>query len=457
MEINYQNQKIEKIHGFLDELVKRINPGVLLLLVALITMIIANSDWHQWYESLWKTNLFFGTENFNLFSAHGHAFTTLEFVNDALMVIFFFTVGLEIKREILVGELSSFRQAILPIIAAFGGMIVPVLVFLTVGKFQAFSPEEMRGIAIPMATDIAFSLGILSLLGKRVPLSLKIFLLAFATADDIGGIAVIAIFYSQFTTASFIYLIISVFLFGILIIGNRLRINSKPFYTIVGIAIWYLFLQAGIHPTIAGVLVAFTIPAKPHLNVKRFTQGIQRDLGIIRETIPTDGKENKGDVVLSNKQIKYLSRIESATNMVISPLQGFENNLNNLVTYLIMPLFAFANAGVVFNTSNPTIFSGVTFAIILALVVGKLVGIYSFTWLSVKLKIGRLSAGMTWKNMFALSLLGGIGFTVALFLGGLSYTLGSELLNQAKLGVIIGSIVSGILGYFMLRMVLNKK
>jgi len=457
MEINYQNQKIEKIHGFLDELVKRINPGVLLLLVALITMIIANSDWHQWYESLWKTNLFFGTENFNLFSAHGHAFTTLEFVNDALMVIFFFTVGLEIKREILVGELSSFRQAILPIIAAFGGMIVPVLVFLTVGKFQAFSPEEMRGMAIPMATDIAFSLGILSLLGKRVPLSLKIFLLAFATVDDIGGIAVIAIFYSQFTTASFIYLIISVFLFGILIIGNRLRINSKPFYTIVGIAIWYLFLQAGIHPTIAGVLVAFTIPAKPHLNVKRFTQGIQRDLGIIRETIPTDGKENKGDVVLSNKQIKYLSRIESATNMVISPLQGFENNLNNLVTYLIMPLFAFANAGVVFNTSNLTIFSGVTFAIILALVVGKLVGIYSFTWLSVKLKIGRLSAGMTWKNMFALSLLGGIGFTVALFLGGLSYTLGSELLNQAKLGVIIGSIVSGILGYFMLRMVLNKK
>ena len=457
MEINYQNQKIEKIHGFLDELVKRINPGVLLLLVALITMIIANSDWHQWYESLWKTNLFFGTENFNLFSAHGHAFTTLQFVNDALMVIFFFTVGLEIKREILVGELSSFRQAILPIIAAFGGMIVPVLVFLTVGKFQAFSPEEMRGMAIPMATDIAFSLGILSLLGKRVPLSLKIFLLAFATVDDIGGIAVIAIFYSQFTTASFIYLIISVFLFGILIIGNRLRINSKPFYTIVGIAIWYLFLQAGIHPTIAGVLVAFTIPAKPHLNVKRFTQGIQRDLGIIRETIPTDGKENKGDVVLSNKQIKYLSRIESATNMVISPLQGFENNLNNLVTYLIMPLFAFANAGVVFNTSNLTIFSGVTFAIILALVVGKLVGIYSFTWLSVKLKIGRLSAGMTWKNMFALSLLGGIGFTVALFLGGLSYTLGSELLNQAKLGVIIGSIVSGILGYFMLRMVLNKK
>jgi len=454
MEINYKNQKFEKTHGLLVKLEERINPGVLLLVVALLTMIIANSYWHEWYESLWKTKLFLGTENFNLFSAHGHAFTTLEFVNDALMVIFFFTVGLEIKREILVGELSSFRQAILPIIAAFGGMIVPVFVFFTVGKFQEFSPEEMRGMAIPMATDIAFSLGILSLLGKRVPLSLKIFLLAFATVDDIGGIAVIAIFYSQFTTASLVYIFISVLLFGVLMIGNRLRINSKIFYALIGIVIWYLFLQAGIHPTIAGVLVAFTIPARPHLNVKRFSQGIQQDLEAIRDTIPADGKEN---VVLSNKQIKYLSRIESASDMVISPLQDFENNLNSLVTYLIMPLFAFANAGVVFQSSNTTLFSGITFAIMLGLVLGKLVGIYSFTWLSVKLKIGRLSSGMTWKNMFAISLLGGVGFTVALFLGGLSYTLGSDLLNQAKLGVILGSLFSGLLGYIILRMVLDKK
>ena len=454
MEINYQNKKFEKAHRFLDKLEERINPGVLLLVVALLTIIIANSYWHDWYESLWKTKLYFGTEHFNLFSAHGHAFTTLEFINDALMVIFFFTVGLEIKREILVGELSSFRQAILPIIAAFGGMIVPVLVFFCIGMFQGFSPEEIKGMAIPMATDIAFSLGILSLLGKRVPLSLKIFLLAFATVDDIGGIAVIAIFYSQFTTASFVYLFIAALLFGILTIGNRLRVNSKLFYAIVGIVIWYLFLQAGIHPTIAGVLVAFTVPARPHLNVKRFTQGIQHDLDIIRETIPADGKEN---IILNNKQIKYFSRIESASDMVISPLQDFENNLNSLVTYLIMPLFAFANAGVVINTSNPNIFSGITFAIMLGLILGKLVGIYSFTWLSVKLKIGRLSSGMTWKNLFALSLLGGVGFTVALFLGGLSYTHGSELLNQAKLGVIIGSIVSGIFGYIMLRIVLTKK
>jgi len=454
MELNYQNQRFQKLYGFLDKLEDRINPGVLLLLVALITVIIANSSLHGWYESIWKIQLFLGTENFNLFSAHGHPFTTLEFVNDALMVIFFFSVGLEIKREILVGELSSFRQAILPIIAACGGMIVPVLVFFFIGKFQGFSPDQMQGMAIPMATDIAFSLGVLSLLGKRVPLSLKIFLLALATVDDIGGIAVIAIFYSKFTAASFFYLIISGLLFGILLAGNRMRINSKMYYAVIGIAIWYLFLQAGIHPTIAGVLVAFTIPARPHLHVKRFTQGLQHDLDAISKTIPPEGEENR---VLSNKQINYLTRIESASNMVISPLQGFENSLSSPVTYFIMPLFAFANAGVVFETSSLNIFTGIPFAVMMGLVVGKLVGIFSFTWISVKLKIGRLSNGMNWKNIIAMSLLGGIGFTVALFLGGLSYPLGSEMLNQAKSGVIIGSVFSGVLGYLLLRIVLKKE
>jgi len=453
MELNYQNERFHKLYGFIDKLEDRINPGVLLLVIALITVIIANSCLHDWYESIWKIHLFLGTENFNLFSAHGHPFTTLEFVNDALMVIFFFSVGLEIKREVLVGELSSFRQAILPIIAACGGMIVPVLVFFFIGKSHGFSPDEMKGMAIPMATDIAFSLGVLSLLGKRVPLSLKIFLLALATVDDIGGIAVIAIFYSKFTTASFIYLIISGFLFGILLIGNRMRVNNKMYYAVLGIAIWYLFLQAGIHPTIAGVLVAFTIPARPYLNVKKFTQGLQHDLDTIKKTIPPEGEEN---VVLSNNQINYLRRIESVSKMVISPLQGFENRLSNPVTYFIMPLFAFANAGVVFEASSMNIFTGIPYAVMMGLVVGKLVGIFSFTWISVKLKIGRLSNGMNWKNIFALSLLGGIGFTVALFLGGLSYPLGSEMLNQAKSGVIIGSIFSGILGYLLLRFFLKK-
>lgn len=454
MELNYRNKRFVKLYNFLDKLEGRVNPGVLLLVVALVTIIIANSSFHDWYESIWKINFFLGTEHFNIFSHKGHPFTTLQLVNDGLMAIFFFSVGLEIKREILVGELSSFKQAILPIIAACGGMIFPVMVFFAVGKWHNFSPDEFRGIAIPMATDIAFSIGVLSLLGKRVPLSLKIFLLALAIVDDIGGIVVIALFYSSFSTASFIYLLISVLLFGILMLGNYWRINSKLFYAIIGVIIWYLFLQAGIHPTIAGVLVAFTVPARPHLNIKKFTQGILYDLNILRDTVPTVEDES---IVLTNKQIKHLSRIETASDRVISPLQDFEDNLGSTVNYFIMPLFAFANAGVVFDMSNLNLFSGVTLSVMLGLLIGKMTGIFTFTWLAVKLKISRLSTGMTWKNLFGLSLLGGIGFTVALFLAGLSYPLGSELLNQAKLGVILGSLFSGIIGYLLLRLFLKKK
>ena len=454
MELNYRNQRFVKLYSFLEKLEARVNPGVLLLLVALITIIIANSPLHEWYESLWKVRFFLGDDDFNLFSHQGHSLTTLQMVNDALMAVFFFLVGLEIKREMLVGELSSFKQAVLPIIAACGGMIFPVLVFFLVSKFYGFSPIELRGIAIPMATDIAFSIGVLSLLGKRVPLSLKIFLLALAIVDDIGGIIVIAVFYSSFTTASLLYLLVSAVLFGVLLLGNYFRVNSKLFYAIIGIGIWYLFLQAGIHPTIAGVLVAFTVPARPHLNVSKFTEGIQHDLDVLRKTVLEKRTES---IVLTNKQVKYLSRIETAADHVISPLQDFEDNLEGAVNYLIMPLFAFANAGVVFNFSEQNIFSGVTFGVLFGLLVGKVTGIFSFTWLAVKLKVSRLSTGMTWKNLFGLSMLGGIGFTVALFLAGLSYPLGSVLLNQAKLGVIVGSLFSGIIGYFFLRMVLKNR
>lgn len=454
MKLNYRNQRFEKLYSFLDRLEGRVNPGVLLLVVALITILLANSFLHTWYESIWKINFFLGTEDFNLFSHQGHPFTTLQLVNDTLMALFFFSVGLEIKREILVGELSSFKQATLPFIAACGGMIFPVIVFFTIGKLHNFSPEELRGMAIPMATDIAFSVGVLSLLGKRVPLSLKIFLLALAIVDDIGGIVVIALFYSQFSTASFVYLLISALLFGILILGNYWRVNNKLFYALIGLVIWYLFLQAGIHPTIAGVLVAFTIPARPHLNVKRFTQGIQHDLSLLSDSVSDDGGER---IVLTNKQIKHLSQIEAASDRVISPLQDFENMLGNTVNYFIMPLFAFANAGVVFDASNLTIFSGVTLSVLLGLLLGKVTGIFTFTWLAVKLKISVLSTGMTWINILGLAMLGGIGFTVALFLAGLSYPLGSDLLNQAKLGVILGSLLSGAVGYLLLRIILSKK
>ncbi|WP_239057002.1 Na+/H+ antiporter NhaA [Paludibacter sp. 221] len=429
---------------------------MVLLIVALVTMIIANSPLRVWYEALWNVEITFGTSTFNFFSHGGHPMTLLGFVNDALMAIFFFSVGLEIKREMLVGELSSFRQVLLPFIAACGGMLVPVLIFFITGKIQSFSPEELRGMAIPMATDIAFSLGVLSLFSKRVPVSLKVFLLALAIVDDIGGIIVIAIFYSSLSTQSLIYLGLSLVGFTFLILGNRLRINSKGFYTIFGILIWYMFLQAGIHPTIAGVLVAFTVPARPYLNIKRYTSGLQRDVDLLKSTI-RHSRADENSIMLSNLQIRYLSRVERASDRAISPLQDLEDSLGGIVNFFIMPLFAFANAGVVFDLSGGlSALSGITLSIMLGLIVGKSCGIFSFSWLAIKLKICRMPAGMNWKNLFGMSLLGGIGFTVALFLATLSYPKGTDFLNQAKLGILLGSFISGVLGYLFLNKVLPK-
>lgn len=454
MELKYRNKNFYKVYGFIEDFKTAINPGTLLMIVALLTMIVANSPLKEWYESIWQLDFFLGVGNFNLLSHHGHALNLLHVINDGIMTVFFFSVGLEIKREVLVGELSSIRQAMLPIIAAFGGMIVPVLVFFATGSMQNFSPDEMKGMAIPMATDIAFSIGILSLLGKRVPLSLKIFLLALAIVDDIGGILVIAIFYSNFSMESFIDLAIALVFFGVLIAGNRLRVNNKLFYFINGLAIWFLFLQAGIHPTISGVLVAFTVPARPQLNLKRFTSGLKHDIEVLETTI----REKDGDdIVLSNNQVHYLGRIEAAADHVISPLQDMEDNLHDVVNYIIMPLFAFANAGVVFNATSLNLFEGVSLSIFLGLVLGKVVGIFSFTWLAIKLRVGHIPSGMKWSSLGGLSMLGGVGFTVALFLAGLSYPAGSELLNGAKMGIIMGSVVAGLSGYFWLKFSLKKK
>jgi len=454
MELKYRNKNFYKVYGFIEDFKTAINPGTLLMIVALLTMIVANSPLKEWYESIWQLDFFLGVGNFNLLSHHGHALNLLHVINDGIMTVFFFSVGLEIKREVLVGELSSIRQAMLPIIAAFGGMIVPVLVFFATGSMQNFSPEEMKGMAIPMATDIAFSIGILSLLGKRVPLSLKIFLLALAIVDDIGGILVIAIFYSNFSMESFIDLAIALVFFGVLIAGNRLRVNNKLFYFINGLAIWFLFLQAGIHPTISGVLVAFTVPARPQLDLKRFTSGLKHDIEVLESTI----REKDGDdIVLSNNQVHYLGRIEAAADHVISPLQDMEDNLHDVVNYIIMPLFAFANAGVVFNATSLNLFEGVSLSIFLGLVLGKVVGIFSFTWLAIKLRVGHIPSGMKWSSLGGLSMLGGVGFTVALFLAGLSYPAGSELLNGAKMGIIVGSVVAGLSGYFWLKFSLKKK
>ncbi len=420
--------------------------SLLLFLTAIAAAIIANSSLAPAYQQFLSHELHLRIGSFNLLSHGGEPLTMLEFINDGLMTIFFLMVGLEIKREVLVGELSSFRKAVLPFIAACGGMIIPVAIYAFICNPGT---EAGQGLAIPMATDIAFSLGVLSLLGKRVPLSLKIFLTAFAVVDDIGGILVIALFYSSHV--SYGYLIAAAVLFAFLYSIGKWGANSKVVYLTVGVVIWYLFLQSGIHSTIAGVILAFVIPAKPQLNVGKY---IER----IRKTINQFPEVCSESIVLTNEQIAQLKKVEAASDRVISPLQSLEDNLHNLVNYIILPLFAFVNAGVVFSSGEGEAIGTVTIAVALGLLLGKFVGIFSFTWLAVKSKLVPMPSGMNWMNLSGVALLGGIGFTVSLFIANLSFgSTNPVLLNQAKLGVLAGTVIAGFLGYVVLHFVLPKK
>lgn len=420
--------------------------SAILFFAAIIAAIIANSPLGPTYWEFMSSEVHVQIGRFNLFSHGEHCLTVHELINDGLMTIFFFCVGLEIKRELLVGELSSFRKAILPFIAACGGMIFPVLIYMLI------CPPNMlggQGLAIPMATDIAFSLGVLSLFGNRVPLSLKIFLTAFAVVDDIGGILIITIFYSSHVDIS--YLLWASLIFIILYFIGKRGPTAKTFIVIGGIIIWYLFLQSGIHSTISGVILAFVISAKPQLKVGKYIERIRT----IINTFPAMKSES---IVLTNRQIAKLKRVESASDKVISPLQSMEDNLHNTVNYIILPLFAFANAGIVFNMpQDVAVVGNVTYAIGLGLLIGKFLGIFLFTWASVKMGITQMPLGMNWNNLAGVALLGGIGFTVSLFISNLSFGMDPVLLNQAKLGVLSGSIASGILGFIILNKVLPYK
>ena len=412
--------------------------SILLFVAAIAAAIIANSPVAPVYQEFLLHELHLQIGNFNLLSHGGENLRMIEFINDGLMTIFFLLVGLEIKRELLVGELSSFRKAALPFIAACGGMLFPVIVYMSICPPGSAGSQ---GLAIPMATDIAFSLGVLSLLGSRVPLSLKIFLTAFAVVDDIGGILVIALFYSSHV--SYGYILIAALLYVLLYFIGKRGTTNKIFFLVIGVVIWYLFLQSGIHSTISGVILAFVIPAKPRLYVGKYIEHI-------RHTIAGFPVVESGSIVLTNEQIAKLKEVESASDRVISPLQS----LHGAVNYLILPLFAFVNAGVVFSGGGELVGS-VGMAVAAGLLFGKFAGIYFFTWLAIKIKLTPMPPGMTWKNLSGIALLGGIGFTVSLFIANLSFGANYPvLLNQAKFGVLSGTILSGLLGYIVLRIVL---
>lgn len=427
--------------------------GNILIVATVLALIVANIPGiNDYYFDFWHQEVRLQLGDFNVFSHSGEPMTLLAFINDALMAIFFFSIGLEIKREVLVGELSSFRQALLPIVGAFGGMIVPVVIFY----FMSRGTDYSGGAAIPMATDIAFSLGVLAMLGKRVPLSLKIFLTTLAVVDDIGGIIVIAIFYS--THIELALLGYAAILLGVLLLGSALRIKSKIFYLLIGGVIWFLFLNSGIHPTIAGVLVAFCVPATPVFAPMKYIKIIRRSIAHFSDDEPQDLVRRS---ILDKEQMNWLKEVESASDKVISPLQDLEDSLHPVVNYFIIPLFAFANAGIFLLDMDPvTIFEGISLAVICGLVIGKFVGILSFSWLCVKLGLAPMPAHSDWRMMSAISMLGGIGFTVSLFIATLSFDASiphqADLLAHAKLGIVCGSLLSGVIAFLWLHMALPK-
>lgn len=422
-------QKFVKIESF---------SGILLFSATIFALIWANSRFGYLYESMWQYKIGITIQDFELIKP------LILWINDGLMAIFFFLIGLEIKRELLIGELNSLKKASFPIFAALGGMLIPLTIFLALNR----NPDASNGWGIPMATDIAFSLAILKLLGKRVPLSLKIFLTAFAIVDDIGAVLVIAVFYS--TGIKWVLLGIAVLLLGILAFLSYKRIHLKYLILVFGIFIWLLFLKAGIHPTVAGVLVAFTIPIRQRINVGTFSE----KLSVIVKEIKIAPDNN--NTILTKEQIETIDDLEDWTEKVQSPLQLLEHRLHNWVAYFIMPIFALSNAGVAFS-SNMSLDYSIVSTLAICLIAGNLLGIMLMTFIGVKLRLTELPEGVNFKQIMGIAFLGGVGFTMSIFITNLAFAENAMLIDSAKVGILIGSFVSGLTGYIILRFADIKK
>jgi len=412
--------------------------SILLLGVTILTLLFVNLGFYDPYFNLLHQKLTFGISDFILSKS------LILWINDGLMAVFFFVIGLEVKREVLVGELSDFRKASLPVFAALGGMLFPVLVFISFNH----QPESLEGWAIPMATDIAFSLGILQLLGKKVPYGLKVFLTAFAIVDDLGAILVIALFYSSSIHWSLILLALGIFAF--LLVLTYAGLYSKYLYFIAAVVIWVLFLKSGIHATLAGVLVAFAIPIRKNIKTYHYQEDMKKAL----ESFKMVSNRRQPRYILTNDQMGAINTIEDLTQQIQSPLQNIENKLHGWVAFLIMPVFAFANAGVLINSES---FSNVGLSLIIAasLFFGNIIGIGLFSYLAIRLKLASLPENTSYRQLAVTGILGGVGFTMSLFITNLAFS-DQALIDASKIGILLGSLVSGVLGYFLLKSTLKK-
>ena len=426
----YRNREI--LHIFNTFFHNESTGGILLLVCAIVAVTLASVPGGEWFESIWTTHASIGIGDFSIEMSLRH------WINDALMAIFFFVVGLEIKREMLVGQLSSIKRSALPIVAALGGMLVPAGIYWA---FNAGHPESIQGWGIPMATDIAFAIGILSLLGNRVPPSLKVFLTALAIVDDIGAIIVLAIFYP--THALHLeYLAYAGLILAVLAAFNALKVKNKYLYILPGIAMWYFTFLSGIHATIAGVLLAMVIPSKGSINEIRFQSRISLLLEKFKLT------SNRKTIVLTSPEQQHIIHSMSTELKSVDPLlHRFESKLHPIVTFIIMPLFALANAGVALDFSSISSggLSPVTLGIVLGLLIGKPAGIFLFSFVSIRLKLAARPTGVTWTQLLSISVLGGIGFTMSIFINNLAFS-SESLVDIGKISILVASASAAILG-----------
>ena len=407
--------------------------GALLLGVAAVVAVIwANSPWRDVYADILHTHLRIGLGDVAIDKSLHH------WINDGLMGIFFFVVGLEIKREILAGELASLRKATLPVAAAVGGMLVPALLYLAVS-----SGDAARGWGIPMATDIAFALGVVLLLGSRVPLGLRVFLTALAIVDDIGAIVVIALFYTD--SISIWSLVAGGVLVLVSVAANRAGVRNAVVYFIIGTLAWLAFLKSGIHATLAAVLMAMTIPARTRINGEALLSRMQGLMEQLRaQNLPADNR------LLTTAQHNSLQDMEHLLEGANAPLQKLEHALVPISAFVVMPIFALANAGVSLSGDALAAFRDpICYGIILGLFAGKQVGVFGFAWLSVKLGIADLPEGVRWRQIHAVAILSGIGFTMSLFVAGLAFA-DEAMVEIAKVGILSASLLSGVVGYLLL-------
>lgn len=436
-------KSFDKVISPFEEFIHRqTTSGMLLMGTAILALVLANSALAGFYSDLQHMLVSISIGSWSLEKTLHH------WVNDGLMALFFFVVGLELKREILVGELANLRQAALPMVAAIGGMVVPALIYLSLNP----DGDAARGWGIPMATDIAFAIGALVLLAHRVPKSLITFLVALAIVDDLGAVAVIAIFYTE--TLVYEALWIALALFGLLIAFNLAGIRRISPYAIVAALLWYFLLKSGVHATIAGVLGAFTVPAIPKYDPDRFSRQVKHLINRF------DNSYKPGESIMTNVEMRsVVQTLENGILRVEAPLQRLEHAWHLPVAFLVVPIFALFNAGIPLHLDSlgETLSHPVTLGIGLGLIGGKFIGITLSSWLAIKLGIAQLPPDIRFTQIAGVSLLAGIGFTMAIFIAELGFAAQPEYLLMAKTGILAASLLAGIGGYVWLRLVADKQ